>query len=327
MAKWGAPNVIVSSSDALCFGKNLPGIFDIVFVDAPCSGEGMFRKIPAAASGWSINNVRLCSTRQRRILADVWPAVSEGGYLIYSTCTFNHLENDDNISFCVNELGAECLSLPTGAGSSGIEGNGILRTRSGGHLFIPGRVRGEGQYFAVLRKKSADNVVSKTHGNSCYKSRARKKIVSGGGSGCGFSPKGFKTILAGSLLKAYPSNLADMMLYVEKNIKVISSGLAVAIKKGTDFIPHPDYALSDYINETLLSDSVPFPVHELSLVEALTFLKKEPLVFPKMPLGFILLTYRGHGLGFVKNLGKRSNNLLSNSRRIRMDIPDEPEYM
>ena len=142
-AVWGDPSVVVTSVDPKAFGT-LPGFFDIIVADVPCSGEGMFRKDDEAVSQWSEENVALCQARQRRIVADVWPSLAEGGFLVYSTCTFNNLENDDNVKWICSEFGAEII---------GIDSCGLLRTECGVSL-VPGFVRGEGQYCAVLRKTS-----------------------------------------------------------------------------------------------------------------------------------------------------------------------------
>ncbi len=142
-ARWGDPNVTVTSADPAAFAA-LEGFFDIILADVPCSGEGMFRKDPEAVRQWSEETVALCAARQRRILADVWPALSDGGVLIYSTCTFNRIENDDNVEWAARELGAE-VATPDCPFEE------VIRTRHGFSL-VPGFVRGEGQYCAVLRK-------------------------------------------------------------------------------------------------------------------------------------------------------------------------------
>ena len=146
VAVWGDPNVIVTSCDPKAFAK-LEGYFDIIVTDVPCSGEGMFRKDPKAVEDWSPEAVNLCAARQKRILADVWPALRQGGLLVYSTCTFEEAENDSNVEWAASELGAEVIeydysSLP-----------GVIPTRTGG-LLVPGFVEGEGQFVSVLGKTS-----------------------------------------------------------------------------------------------------------------------------------------------------------------------------
>ena len=130
VARWGVPGAVVTSSDPSAFTP-LRGFFDVVVVDAPCSGEGMFRKDAKAVEEWSPDAVRLCAARQRRILSAVWPALAEGGFLVYSTCTFNRQEDEDNAGWIASSLGAELLSM---------------------RHFYPGEAQGEGFFAALLRK-------------------------------------------------------------------------------------------------------------------------------------------------------------------------------
>ena len=138
---WGDPCTSCVSRDPSAFGDFLP--FDVVVADVPCSGEGMFRKDAQAVADWSLRTVEFCAARSRRILRDIWPALRPGGVLLYSTCTFNHFENDDTVEWAASELGADILppqDFPP-----------AVRTRCG-HLMLPGLVPGEGQYVAALRK-------------------------------------------------------------------------------------------------------------------------------------------------------------------------------
>ena len=109
VALWGDPNVVVTSDDPSAFSA-LPGFFDIILADVPCSGEGMFRKDEQAQSQWSEDNVALCEARQRRIVADVWPSLAPEGMFIYSTCTFNRYENDGNVEWIASHLGADVVN-------------------------------------------------------------------------------------------------------------------------------------------------------------------------------------------------------------------------
>ena len=135
-AIWGDPRVVVCSADPKAFAR-LEGYFDIILADVPCSGEGMFRKDPKALAEWSPETVALCASRQRRILADVWPALAAGGQLIYSTCTFAPEENDDNLQWAAETLGARIAAPEDEFG---------VRTTRCGHLLVPGEVPGEGQW-------------------------------------------------------------------------------------------------------------------------------------------------------------------------------------
>ncbi len=342
MAKWGAENVVVTNNDPRDF-KNLKGYFNLIVVDAPCSGEGMFIKDPAAINEWSPANVDLCASRQRRILQDIWNSLQEGGYLIYSTCTFNHFENDGNLQYIVDELGAEVVEVNF---NTPAQKSKIIKTAAGGYQFVPGLVKGEGQYMAIVKKLSgkeseindgehvtegwhATKVTKSGKGNkgNYRKDEGRKGGKNGNGQLKGFSylpESAYELTLAGELVKAYPKELANDIKYLEGQLRIVSSGIAAATVKGKDYIPHADLALTNgYANmankpQEHNCHELPFPVVELSKEQALAFLSKEPLVLDNEPNGYLLLTYMGHPLGFVKNLGNRSNNLWPQARRIRM---------
>lgn len=322
VARWGTAQAMVTQNDPKDF-STLEETFHLVVVDAPCSGEGLFGKDPEAIGEWSVANVKLCRERQKRILADIWPAVKPGGFLVYSTCTYNRLENDGNVAFLVEELGAEQVTLEISPDS------GILATERGGMQFVPGLVKGEGQFVALLRKpvREGDDLWrSLSAGASRRAGRSGSPVGKPGSGGrgnssggketaCGFLPEGCIQLFRGDLVKGYPAALAEDIFFFENRLRVILSGIAVATQKGRDFIPHPDLAMLPVLPGGL--NRV-----EVSRGDALKFLAREPLVFPGQPLGFLLLTYRGHGLGFVKNIGSRSNNLLPMARRIRMGISE-----
>ena len=110
MTKWGRANGIVSNNDPSHF-KRIPGFFDIILIDAPCSGSGLYRKDPEAASSWSTELVKLCSQRQQRILSDVWDCLKEDGFLIYSTCSYSKEENEDVVDFLFNQYPCKTIAL------------------------------------------------------------------------------------------------------------------------------------------------------------------------------------------------------------------------
>ena len=315
MAKWGVANSVVTNSDPSAFSK-LQNLFDLILVDAPCSGEGMFRKNPDAIGEWSLNNVKLCAQRQRRILNDIWPALRQGGYLIYSTCTFNHLENADNVQYIVEELGAEVISLAPQEWellrSCGVEAVGDGKAASLGYQFLPGLARGEGQFFAILRKRAAEEASS---GRAAAGACASERVLR------------WHKEIKGDLLKLLPEQLVPEIKLLSKHLKIVSSGRAVATmlaskRGGVALVPHADLALSLHIGTILdyLRENYKFKVErvELPLEQIQAFLAKEPLLLPDAPTGYLLLTYKGAGVGFVKNLGNRCNSLLPNARRIKM---------
>ena len=299
-AVWGDPSVVVTSVDPKAFGT-LPGFFDIIVADVPCSGEGMFRKDDEAVSQWSEENVALCQARQRRIVADVWPSLAEGGFLVYSTCTFNNLENDDNVKWICSEFGAEII---------GIDGCGLLRTECGVSL-VPGFVRGEGQYCAVLRKTSPSAGTAACSGRQ--QDRWQKLPEAQASIIRPLLDEEMAMIVKDGRIVAVPEYVRCVLSMLEP-LRPLARGLAVGMFKGKDFIPDADLALSLSLRRGAFNE------FEVSRETALSFLHRDPVRLPDAERGMLLLVYRGLPIGFVKNLGNRCNSLHPLHRRIRMDI-------
>ena len=306
VALWGDPNVVVTSDDPAAFAS-LPGFFDIIVADVPCSGEGMFRKDEEALEQWSEDNVALCEARQRRIIADVWPSLREGGLILYSTCTFNRMENDGNVDWIAAELGACALTSDDVLGGM----PGVLKTELG-YSLVPGHVEGEGQYCAVLRKDSGVSF-SDVPVRLRKQPRLQKKVT---------LPQGIQQFLnvpvslrtKGEMITAVPENVASDVSEVEDVLHVVAAGCAVGVVKGKDLVPDADLALSMMLAEDA------FPCVEVDRQTALAYLHRDAVVFSDAPRGYLLVRYEGLALGFVKNLGNRCNSLHPQSRRIRMDI-------
>ena len=299
-AVWGDPSVVVTSVDPKAFGT-LPGFFDIIVADVPCSGEGMFRKDDEAVSQWSEENVALCQARQRRIVADVWPSLAEGGFLVYSTCTFNNLENDDNVKWICSEFGAEII---------GIDGCGLLRTDCGVSL-VPGFVRGEGQYCAVLRKTSPSAGTAACSGRQ--QDRWQKLPEAHASIIRPLLDEEMAMIVKDGRIVAVPEYVRCVLSMLEP-LRPLARGLAVGMFKGKDFIPDADLALSLSLRRGAFNE------FEVNRETALSFLHRDPVRLPDAERGILLLVYRGLPIGFVKNLGNRCNSLHPLHRRIRMDI-------
>ncbi len=156
MQKQGHADVLITHNYPQDFNKT-HWLFDLILVDAPCSGEGLFRRDKEAIKEWSLNNVLFCQKRQRQILSDIWPCLKEGGFLIYSTCTFNTRENEENVKFIKEELGAEILPVSIKP-EWHITGSLLKDWQEPVYRFIPGTTKSEGLFMAVLRKKgSASN--------------------------------------------------------------------------------------------------------------------------------------------------------------------------
>ena len=153
MEKWGHPNCLVTNNYPQDFLRSgLKETFDLILCDVPCSGEGMFRKDPAAISEWSPQNVERCWQLQRQIVGDIWPCLRSGGVMIYSTCTFNTKENEENVKWILENFDAELIVIPT-LPDWGICGSLLEGFDAPVYRFIPGLTRSEGLFVAVLRKK------------------------------------------------------------------------------------------------------------------------------------------------------------------------------
>lgn len=307
-AIWGDPNVTVTSSDPERF-RQLEGMFDIILADVPCSGEGMFRKDPKAREQWSEETVALCQARQRRIIADIWDSLADGGILIYSTCTFNRHENDCNIGWICRTLGAE--PLYPGGGQAG-NFPGVMDTEYG-FLLVPGLVKGEGQYCSAVMKaghgqKAAGAGRLKRKGAKTAKRQADGKLPEG------LFMEKVRVYGNGSLMNAVPETIADDAETVSACLNTLKSGCTAGSMKGKDFIPDADLALS------LMLAADAFPRTELDLQTALSFLHRDQITADCPERGHVIVCFRGLPLGFVKNIGNRCNSLHPMNRRIRMDI-------
>ena len=303
VALWGDPDVVVTSDDPRAFAP-LAGYFDIIVADVPCSGEGMFRKDEEAQRQWSEDNVALCEARQRRIIADMWPALAQGGMLVYSTCTFNRYENDGNVEWIAKELGAEAVSYDMGTW------NEVIRTKYG-YSLVPGHVEGEGQYCSALRKTSPVSFAEvRMRGGKPV--RTKEQTV----------PKELACLLSqdvamrlkGETVTAVPAHLGAEVAFLEQHLHVIAAGCAVGTMKGSTLVPDADLALS------LMFNGDAFPHADVDRQTALAFLHRDAIMLKDSPKGYVVIRYEGVPLGFVKNLGNRCNNLHPQSRRIRMDI-------
>ena len=158
ITKWGAKNCIVTNNYPRDF-KKAKAKFDLILCDVPCSGEGMFRKDPATIGEWSLQNVEKCWRLQREIVADAWECLNPGGILIYSTCTFNIKENEENVRWIIDTYDAEPIDIPTEP-SWGITGSLLEGFDVPVYRFIPGITRSEGLFVCVLRKSGEWKVES-----------------------------------------------------------------------------------------------------------------------------------------------------------------------
>ncbi|MGZ3764774.1 MAG: methyltransferase RsmF C-terminal domain-like protein [Mucilaginibacter sp.] len=306
LTRWGTSNSIVTNNDPKDFGR-LKGFFDIILVDAPCSGSGMFRKDPAAMNEWSEANVNLCHQRQERILADIYPSLKEDGYLIYSTCSYSVEENEDILDWLCTEFELESVRIPVEV-EWGIVESQSTQKQAWGYRFYPGKVKGEGLFAACLQKKESSGEVS----NTKYKDHQKAN---------------FKEI---DVVKPYindPDNyyyfkVNDDWLAIDRehrhNLGILQqyfyikkSGVRMGKMAGKDLIPDHELALSLIINKDHFLQT------ELSKQQAIQYLQRESITDLEIPdKGWSLMNFEGHALGWAKLLPNRINNYYPKEIRI-----------
>jgi 16S rRNA C967 or C1407 C5-methylase (RsmB/RsmF family)/NOL1/NOP2/fmu family ribosome biogenesis protein len=303
VTKWGLGNVIVTNNDPEAFSR-LNDYFDLILIDAPCSGEGMFSEKDVRLE-WSAENAAMCSERQKRILKDAWSSLKGNGLLIYSTCTFNPAENEENIKWLtdLNGSATQNLDISKFTGISEISYQGIT-----GYGFYPGRIKGEGLFISVVRKAGIHDA---------------KRLKSSKNKDNQLTISDIK--IARNLLDVssvyfirnddiiYQLSLpVEQYLYLKNFLRIIKGGTALFKSRKNDFTPLHELALSTKIK------SGAFPEVELEYQQAIAFLKKENLALRNAVTGWIILTYMDINLGFAKNIGSRLNNYFPVDWRIRM---------
>ncbi len=310
VVKWGHPNVLISQSDAREFGQ-AGALFDVLVIDAPCSGEGLFRRAPEAAKEWSVEHTALCPVRQRRILADAWPCLKNGGYLIYSTCTFNPSENEGNLHWLRSRGGFQSIRVPLNPGWNvdELEHEGIW-----GYRFLPNRVKGEGFFIALLRKTEE---TSRSRPSSKFKIRLQKPAKVPDDWILKMETKKF--FRHQDQLRFIPASWEKEILYLTERINLVKTGVTAGQVVRNEVLPDQELAMSPEMNQDA------FPSFGLSREQALKYLAREsfPLNLGDKP--WQLMTFRGVPLGFVKNMGNRFNNYYPKTWRLRMSADPLPE--
>jgi 16S rRNA C967 or C1407 C5-methylase (RsmB/RsmF family)/NOL1/NOP2/fmu family ribosome biogenesis protein len=304
LTKWGSSNALVTQNDPALFGR-LPGFFDVILVDAPCSGEGMFRN-SVAINEWSAENTAHCSVRQKRILMDVWPALKQDGILIYSTCTFNPGENEENIKWLTDKQEAECvrINISDFAGITEIDYQGIF-----GYGFYPGKTRGEGFFISVLRKTGSQET-KPFRSQKISELKPGKTDLEVAGRWSDFPKE--RLLKWGDELFAVPCEMDDY-LQLFQNLKIVKTGTRICNVKKNNYLPSHELALS----QKLRKDA--FPHSEVDLQGAVSYLRRDNFVLQNAAPGWNILTFNGINIGFVNNIGNRVNNYFPMEWRIRLD--------
>lgn len=303
LIKWGFSNQLISQSDPARF-KSMNGLFDLILVDAPCSGEGLFRKDAMSRLEWSDRNAHQCSLRQKRILSDVFDALKPGGIMIYSTCTYNPAENIDQVLF-LQGLGMESLPGPE------LEKYHLVKVEKGGAIGFqayPHKVSGEGLFLGILRK---------TAGKLTPQHRGPGPSIEWVNAPRGseyWQPvdPGLSCFKHNDTYFIFPEHAGGLLEACSANLRISTAGCAFGQLKNKDFIPAHSWALNINFPET--TDTL-----ELDLTGAIRFLRKDNISNNQNKNGYLLVRYQGLNLGWVKSVQGRFNNLYPKNYRILMN--------
>jgi NOL1/NOP2/fmu family ribosome biogenesis protein len=303
IVKWGCHNVIVTSNDPQHFQK-LEGFFDVVVVDAPCSGSGLFRKDEDAISEWSPQNVQLCSGRQQRILADALPCLKENGILIYSTCSYSVEEDEDICDWLADALGMEGLPLPVPA-EWGIVETASQKAQVPGYRFFPHRLRGEGFFLAAFRKRRGGASKSFRPGKPETVSRAEREALRSWIEG----EELFEFMKHSGSVFAWPRALVPDLQQLQQSLYIQYTGVMLGELIRDKLIPHHALAMSPL----LARDAGGI---DLSYEEAIRYLQRGDLQLSDATRGWQLARYKSTALGWINVLPNRINNYYPKELRI-----------
>lgn len=312
--KWGHINHWVVNNDPKDF-QALPSYFDVAVIDAPCTGSGLWRKDEKSINEWSPEHVQLCSDRQKRIVADILPAIKDGGYIVYATCSYSPEEDEQLCDFMIGELGLENVKIPIEP-SWNIAVTQSNISQAEGYHFYPWRLKGEGFYLAVFRKPTMELEGE----NKKSKSKSKKdKNQKSKMSDAPYQPwskyiaDDYTLKVINDMVYAFnPSHFSEFEL-LRAHLYIKKAGIRLGTISPKEVIPEHELALSNIIKKEV-------PTIDVNLEDALLFLKKEAIKTEDNLKGWYLVQYRGVNLGWGKWMTNRMNNYLPKNWRIRMDI-------
>ena len=300
--KWGCENAVVTNNDPKDFAK-VKSYFDVIVVDAPCSGSGLFRRDPDAINEWSLNNVQLCSQRQQRILSDVWPALKKDGILIYSTCSYSQEENEEILKWMSSEFRVQSLELKVDESWNIVES-------TDGYRFWPDKVKGEGFFIACLKKEDGDDELAYATKNKLeLPGKKESEIVKEW-----VKETDHRFFKVRNIVRALSQNLLEDLNILLTHLRVVYSGVIAGELMGHKLVPSHALAMSKLYSERV--EKV-----ELSYDDAIAYLRKQELKnIAGKNKGWKLAVYKGHPLGWMNVLAARINNYYPKELRILKDI-------
>lgn len=300
--KWGSNNVIVTNNDPSAF-KKPGGYFDVIVVDAPCSGSGLFRKDKDAIDEWSLNNVQLCSQRQQRILADVLPALKENGILIYSTCSYSKEEDEEIADWLVEEMEMKNEELKIENDWSIVESH-ASKTNAKGYRFYPGKIKGEGFFLCCFRKRESTSAQKQKFSKPEKISLKENETIASW-----IDNTSVEIIKDNHFFFALTAFLFTEYAFLKSVLNVQYAGVKLGQIMKDKLVPEHALALS-----TIISDDI--PCIELGYEQAIKYLQRQELNIQTSGKGWQRVRYQNHNLGWVNVLPNRINNYYPKELRI-----------
>jgi NOL1/NOP2/fmu family ribosome biogenesis protein len=280
----------------------LKDFFDIIVVDAPCSGSGLFRRDPSAVDEWSEANVQLCSGRQQRILADVWPSLKRGGLLIYSTCSYSMEENEMISQWLMRDFPMKPFEVS-------ISHEWKITPTTTGYRFWPHLAKGEGFYISAFVKNTESDGIRKRRKTGSLErvSKTEREKFSRW-----FDPTSFDLIKAGNNIYAWPLTVSKKMEELSASLQVIYSGVRTGQLMNDKLIPDHALALSEILPAEI-------PRIELQKPQAIDYLSRKDIHIEQAARGWHVVCFEAQELGWINVLEKRINNYYPREMRIRKE--------
>ena len=305
MVKWGAANVVVTNNDPAHFAR-LENYFDVIVIDAPCSGSGLFRRDPEAVSEWSENNVALCSQRQQRIIADVWPALKQNGLLVYSTCSYSAEEDEMILDWMCETFQVEGITVKTAKEWNIVE-TFSARQQVPGYRFYPDKVKGEGLFIAVAQKKDGASFAGVRPGKNKIErlSKTEELLVR---PWINEDPDIFFFKQQAAIM-AFPAGLESELAVLQSALYLKRAGIITGKLAGKDLIPDHSLAVSTIVNKNI-------PHIAVSRQDAIGYLRRDEIKINTLHKGWMLVKYEDYNLGWIKALTNRFNNYYPKEWRI-----------
>lgn len=302
LTKWGQLNTWVCSNDPKQFAP-INNLFDIVLIDAPCSGSGLFRKMPDFIHDWDMDHVHLCSQRQQRIVHDIFPSVKEEGIMVYMTCSFCEEENEQMVDIILQEFDVDSCAIDIPAEWGIVET--ISQAKQGyGYRFFPHLLNGEGFFLACFKKRTSGEKPNKIDPNRSRKNKTDLTPLQS------FVDTANKVgLLQNDHLMMIEEAHAEYAEYFAQHLKVVKKGILCGKVIRGELIPEHELAMYAHLRRDI-------PAVDVNLEQAVRYLQREPIEIDCPAKGWFLLRYEGQSLGWIKNLGNRINNYYPSHYRI-----------